>query len=226
MVASYYPANDSEQRSVFDRPGAKEVARLRDATINEINGIDTPADQIADAMHAEVRRHAGPLPQDRETLGRFVVSLFHSAAGPTAVSAMIENYIAMDEGVHIANAVRRMLVIIRSQARPALTCDAIAIAMGIHIGEGRSLEEIAQAHGITKQALSKRAIRICDELGLPPSVLMRSEESRESYRVKQTQRHAAAKAAGLGLGTIANLKAKLAQARVHVTGHQLKQATA
>lgn len=218
--------SDENKPSPFDRPGNREVARLKQETTRGIEAIDSPADLLADALSQQLAAYSGPMPSDRDSLRIFVIRQFRSAAGPTAVSAMIENFVAADEGIHIAHAVRRMLVLIRSQKRPALTCDAIAIAMGIHIGEGRSLEEIASAYGITKQALSKRAIRICNELGLPPSVLMRSEESRESYRRKQNQRHTAAREAGLGIGSIATLKQKLAAAREHVTGAQLKQMTA
>jgi len=226
MISTITVFGDEAQRSVFDRPGSREVARLNEETIQGIEAIDSPADLLADAMHAQVASFDGEIPKTKEGLARFVVSIWRSAAGPTAVSAMLQNFIAVDEGIHIANAVRRMLVIIRSQAKPGLTCDAIAIAMGIHIGEGRSLEEIAKSHGITKQALSKRAIRICNELGLPPSVLMRSEESRESYRRKQCQRHDAARQAGLGIGSIETLKAKLSAARQHVNGKQLKRISA
>lgn len=227
MHSSAYPGfHDTNATSVFDRPGSDQVARLKEDTHRTIEAIDSPADLLAEELNKQLSGYQGPVPRDKESLRHFVVCQFRSAAGPTAVSAMLEAFIAHDEGIHVAHAVRRMLVIIRSQARPALTCDAIAIAMGIHIGEGRSLEEIAKAHGITKQALSKRAIRICNELGLPPSVLMRSEESRESYRQKQKQRHSAARDAGLGLGTIASLKAKLAAAREHVSGSQLRRLTA
>jgi hypothetical protein len=212
-----------DRPSVYDRPGNSEVARLREETDRNVEAMDSPADLLADALHRQVEGYAGEMPRDRAALKHFVVAQFRSAAGPTAVSAMLEAWVAYDESVHIAKAVRRMLVLIRSQARPALTCDAIAIAMGIHIGEGRSLDEIASAHKITKQALSKRAIRICTELGLSPSVLMRSTESRESYRVKQRQRHAAARDAGMGMGSIASLKQKLEAARQHVTGRALKQ---
>lgn len=209
--------------SVFERPGTGEVSRLRQETSRTIDALDSPADLLADALHDQVSGYAGPMPSTRECLRTFVVAQFRCAAGPTAVSAMLEAFVANDEGIHIANAVRRMLVLIRSQARPALTCDAIAIAMGIHIGEGRSLEKIAAAHRITKQALSKRAIRICSELGIPPSVLMRSTESRESYRVKQKQRHAAARDAGNINGSFESLKKKLAASREHVSGSTLKR---
>lgn len=223
MNSASVGASHEAKPSVFERPGAKEVSRLNDQTTRTIEGLDSPADLLAEALHHQLGRYEGPMPKHRDELRTFVVCQFRSAAGPTAVSAMLEAFIAHDEGIHIAHAVRRMLVLIRSQARPALTCDAIAIAMGIHIGEGRSLDEIARDHHITKQALSKRAIRICAELDIPPSVLMRSTESRESYRTKQKQRHAAARAAGRGEGTIESLRQKLAAARQHVSGPALQK---
>jgi hypothetical protein len=229
MISNPTGQADELRASVFDRPGGHEVARLKAETTHTIDALDSPADLLAQELKTQVDRYfeeGGEIPASRERFSVFVVEQFRSAAGPTAVSAMLENFIATDEITHMANMARRMLVIIRGQARPALTCDALAIAFGMHIGEGRSLEEIAKSHGITKQALSKRAIRICNELGLQPSPLMRSVKSRDSYRIKQRQRHAAARQAGLGLGSIEELRTKLAAAREHVSGNQLKRMTA
>lgn len=214
--------SELERESVYDRPGADEVARLRDQTHRELESMDSPADILAEILARQLANYRGPMPSTGEELRAFVVAQFRSAAGPTAVSAMLEQFVEEDHVTRSANTIRRMLVLVRSQVRPALTCDAIAIAMGIHIGEGRSLDEIAEAHGITKQALSKRTIRVCEELGLPPSVLMRPESARESYRLKQTQRHSAARAAGMGSGSMEELKAKLTAARQRVNGAALR----
>lgn len=212
--------------NVFDRPGHEEVARLNEATIRTIENIDGPSDLIADAMSAQVGQYCGDLPRTVPELQRFVVEIFRTAIGPTAVSAMIQHFVARDEWQLVTDTVRRMLILVTTQSNPALACQALAVAMGFHIGEGRSLEEIAKPFGITKQALSKRAIRYCEELGLPPSPLMRSEASRESYRTKQKQRHAAARAAGIGKQSVETLKAQLRAAREHQTGARLRAACA
>ena len=86
------------------------------------------------------------------------------------------------------------------------------------------MAQMAKPHGITKQAFSKRGIRICRELGVDPSMLMRTEESRESYRLKQLQRHDAVRQAGLGQGSMDKLREGLARARRHVTGAELRLA--
>lgn len=221
MIAFHSEAAQFDQ---FARPAPSEVARLAQETGRAIDGIDQPADLLADALDSQLSAYQGPIPQSRDMLRLFVVRQFRSVASVTAVSAMIQEFVDNDEQSHLAKALRRMLIVIRTQARPALTCDALAVAMGIHLGEGRTLEEIAKAHGVTKQALSKRAVKICDELGLRPSVLMRTEDSRESYRIKQRQRHAAARAAGLGGAPISALKQKLAAARHHCTRQELRHA--
>lgn len=217
--------NHSEDRpfSVFERPGSAEVLRLAESTNRTIEAIDSPADFIADALHQQLDGYSGPIPQSHAGLRNFVISQFRNAAGPTAVSAMLEGYIEREEIVHIATAIKRMLITIRNQSRPALACDAISIAMGFHIGEGKSIEQVAKKHGVTKQALSKRAIRLCTELGLDPSVLMRSIESRESYRIKQKGRHAAARHAGLGDRPVEEMRAALLATRQHVNAKQLRQ---
>lgn len=216
----------SDYREPDERPGTSEVARRLDDTIATIESIDSPADMLAEELNKQVSKYDGPMPKNRHELCHFVVAQFRSAAGPTAVSAMLEAFVAHDEGMHIAHAVRKMLILIQGQARPGLTCEAIGIAMGNHIVEERSLEKIAKKHHITKQALSKRAIRICMELGIPPSPYMRSVASRESYRIKQKQRHAAARAAGMGdLGneSIESIIGKLRGARKHESGSTLKR---
>ncbi len=209
--------------NLYDRPGDHEVARLKEATDRTIEALDTPADMLAEALNAQLAQYKGPLPMDRESLRIFILEQFHSAAGPTAISAMLAAYHEEDFVTRSSNLLRRVLVLIGSQRNPALTCQAISIATGTYLGEGKSLEEIAKMHGITKQALSKRTIRICQELDLPPSRLMRSKESRESYRLKQRQRHAAARDAGLGNGSISSLKANLASARERVNGFKLRR---
>lgn len=215
-----------EAPSRDERPGPREIARRNQETATTIEQIDQPADLLADALDQQVQAYSGPVPTDRKELRRFVVAQFRSSVSVTAVSAMIAQFIEQDEQIHLATALRRMLVVIRYQSDPEITADAIAFALGIHLGEGRTCEEIAEAHGITKQAFSKRVIRIGQDLGLSPSVLMRSFESRRSYQIKQKERHEAARAAGNGSCSMAELRAKFARARQHLSGRELRAAVA
>jgi hypothetical protein len=67
--------------------------------------------------------------------------------------------------------------------KPALTVDCIAQATRIELeGNGRKQTNLSAKHGVTKQAVSKRQIRVTEMLGLKPSDNMRSEETRDSYR--------------------------------------------
>ena len=74
--------------NLYDRPGSHEVARLREETSRTIDAIDTPADMLAEALNDQLAKYKGPLPNDRESLRAFILEQFHSAAGPTAISAM------------------------------------------------------------------------------------------------------------------------------------------
>lgn len=218
-----FPHGGDRPPDKFERPGSHEVARLRTHTSQQLEALDSPSDLIAEALSGQLQSYKGPLPRDHDVLRRFCVEQFRSSLAPKAVSAMLDSYVDQEQSTHIYDAIRRFLILIRSQAKPAMTCDAIAIAMGIHLTEARTINEIARAHKTTKQAMSKRAIRVCEKLGLKPSVLMRSESSRESYRIKQTQRHRAARDAAMGNGSIASLREKLAASRQHVTGETLRR---
>lgn len=217
-------SQEPELPSIYDRPASREVARLRDATTDTLESLDQPADFLAEALDQQLKAYEGPMPKSATELRMFVLSQFRQSASVSAVSSMLEAFIERDEQSHMAVVVRRMLVVIQCQSRPELACDALAFALGIHIGEGRTCQEIAARHGVTKQAFSKRAIRIARELGLDPSILMRSEDSRRSYQLKQLQRHEAVRCAVMGKGTLKAIRERLIEARRHVSGQQLRTA--
>lgn len=64
--------------------------------------------------------------------------------------------------------------------------DVIGIAIGVP-GLG-SVTAVAAKHGFTKQAISKAAVKFCNDNGLPPSIYMRSEANREVHRVANRRR--------------------------------------
>lgn len=220
MISTTFP----DELSSYDRPAPKEVARLREATDSTIEALDQPADLLADMLDRQLSDFSGSLPTTKEGLRMFVIQQFRGIATVTAVSAMIDRFVDSEVRGQLADFGRRMLVVIRTQSRPALACDCLAAAFGMHISEGRTMEELASPHGVTKQAFSKRTVRLCRELGVEPSVLMRSEDSRESYRLKQLQKHAVARAAGTGSVNTKTLREKLALCRKHMTGRELRLA--
>ncbi len=79
------------------------------------------------------------------------------------------------------DAVRRVLGEILSHNNARLTAECIALVSGLSY-TGSSMTEIAQRHGITRAAVSKRCVELTELLDLRPSRAMRSLTARESYR--------------------------------------------
>ncbi len=62
-----------------------------------------------------------------------------------------------------------------------------AFGMGALLGKGHSFKEMAQECGISKQAFSKRVLRMQDAFGLNPGRGQKCKAARESYREKQKE---------------------------------------
>ena len=72
--------------------------------------------------------------------------------------------------------------ILNPGARSSSQLEAEVVALAIGYPGVASEQEVANRHGISKQAISKRCIEFCEELGLPRSFHMRSPETREACR--------------------------------------------
>lgn len=77
--------------------------------------------------------------------------------------------------------VRRVIIEILEAKNARLTTECIAFVTGVGF-LGNSETDIAKKFNITRAAVSKRCVELCDKLGLPPSRAMKSEAARESYR--------------------------------------------
>lgn len=71
---------------------------------------------------------------------------------------------------------------------PQLECEIRAIAFGLFLEENMAITRIAKKHGLSKAAISKRAVRFCIDNGLPPSLFMRPERDRETYAMTNKPR--------------------------------------
>jgi hypothetical protein len=72
-----------------------------------------------------------------------------------------------------------------------LTAECIALVSGLAY-TGSSMTEIAEKHGITRAAVSKRCVELTELLDLSPSRAMRSLTARQRYRaarIRSTQSH-------------------------------------
>ena len=86
---------------------------------------------------------------------------------------------------------RHVLGEVLNHANARLTAECIALVSGL-IYSGDSMTDIAQRHGITRAAVSKRCVELTELLNLRPSRAMRSLTARKSYRsarIESTKSH-------------------------------------
>lgn len=64
---------------------------------------------------------------------------------------------------------------------PKLAIAIACSALGLSLNQGKSGEQIAQEHGVTRAEISKYQLRLQRALGLPPALGQKSQESRQRY---------------------------------------------
>jgi hypothetical protein len=79
-------------------------------------------------------------------------------------------------------AVRRLVGLLLADTSPALGIECVALVTGIGY-DGSSMEQIAKRHGVTRAAVSKRCIELCEAFGVPPVRAMRTEKNRAHCRL-------------------------------------------
>lgn len=82
--------------------------------------------------------------------------------------------------------VRRLVGLMLADTHPALGVECMALVTGIGY-EGSSMAEIARRHGVTRAAVSKRCVDLCDSFGIHPVRAMRPEKNRERCRESRLQ---------------------------------------
>lgn len=86
---------------------------------------------------------------------------------------------------------RRLVGFMLADTHPALGIECLALVTGIGY-EGASMAAIARRHRVTRAAVSKRCVELCEAFGVPPVRAMRPEASRERCRkarvLEMTQR--------------------------------------
>jgi hypothetical protein len=86
---------------------------------------------------------------------------------------------------------RHVLGEVLNHSNARLTAECIALVSGL-IYSGDSMTDIAQRHGVTRAAVSKRCVELTELLNLRPSRAMRSLTARKSYRsarIESTKSH-------------------------------------
>lgn len=82
------------------------------------------------------------------------------------------------------NVLRIIVGEIASSSNALLSTEVLALVTGICY-QGASQTEIAAKHKVTRAAVSKRCVEICEHLGLPPARAMKSEIARQGYSEAQ-----------------------------------------
>jgi hypothetical protein len=83
-----------------------------------------------------------------------------------------------------ARKVRRIIIEIMEAKNARLTTECLALVTGVGF-LGDSETAIAKKYNLTRAAVSKRCVELCEKLGLPPARAMKSEAARESYRASR-----------------------------------------
>lgn len=86
-------------------------------------------------------------------------------------------------------AMRKFLVEIIESKNARLSGECLALVTGIAY-LGISETTISEKFHISRSAVSKRCVELCQKLGLPPSRSMKSEEARKTYRRSRHRAHA------------------------------------
>jgi len=78
-------------------------------------------------------------------------------------------------------------IMANENARLALDCYALVTGVG-YMGE--TMTTIAKRHGLSRAAVSKRCVTICNALNLPPPPAMRKLTARRAYGKRAKKHHA------------------------------------
>lgn len=125
--------------------------------------------------------------EEPDILGEVDAHLTHSGSvRPAEESAAPAQVVDAGEAEErLMDLLRRLMAEVVSQKNPKLTVECLAIACGLNLVDGDSMQEVARRHGISRAAVSKRVVDIAEKLNLPPSRAMRSKAARTTYRKVQ-----------------------------------------
>ena len=111
----------------------------------------------------------------------------HSApdSAPNTASSPCSHGPQPADGEHLHDILRRLVGELIGQDNSNLSVHCLALVTGLTY-EGNSMTAIAEQHGVTRAAVSKRCVELTQALNLKPSRAMRSLKARTSYRTART----------------------------------------
>jgi hypothetical protein len=78
--------------------------------------------------------------------------------------------------------------ILNPSKRSSAALEAAVVALAIGYPGMGGCTEVGRAHGVSRQAVSKRAVEFCEATGLPPSCYMKTAGARVRYRASNVRR--------------------------------------
>jgi hypothetical protein len=136
-------------------------------------------------MVSPTPHHAQANPSGDDEATQAIEELVAEFGVRAIVGACLKSSIADEFGKVGSNSTLRIAqVILReiaSSSDPQLEAEIMALGAGLILNHGDNVTRIAKKHGLTKQAISKRVIKFCDDNDLPPSIFMRTKKDRETY---------------------------------------------
>lgn len=103
---------------------------------------------------------------------------------------IVQEYIRIKVRREIQDALTRVIALIYDSPNYRLKIATIVVSFGLPLFLGKSMKDIAEMHGVTKQALSKSVKGFQKKFGLPPTRGQKSQEACEKYRQVQLKRYA------------------------------------
>jgi hypothetical protein len=94
--------------------------------------------------------------------------------------------IAAIENEEVLDILRRLIGELIAERNARLSLECLALATGFSY-LGGTMTAIAQRHGVTRAAVSKRCVELIERLNLQPSRAMRSLTARRAYQAAQNQ---------------------------------------
>ena len=102
---------------------------------------------------------------------------------------VLQDYIKERIRAEVRDALTRSMALIYDSSNYRLKIATIVCAFGLPLFLGKSMKGIADAHGVTKQALSKSVKLFQKKFDLSPTRAQKSLQACEKYRQIQLQRH-------------------------------------
>jgi hypothetical protein len=163
----------------YSQPMSRDPAEWNESSHTpDMTALDTAEDRLTEDAAAFYKTQG--VPPNRKALAqmtaRFALSVLNGKDQRNNTKQ------AQEMGARI------LATIIDSGQDARLVAQCIDFATGMNVQGSITEQMIADQHGLTRAAVSKRCIQLCEEFAIPPSAGMRSQKTRAKYRQRQRGR--------------------------------------